>query len=347
MAGFAFHFGAVMIDPSDELLKIFFHEHGITPPIRIARILGGRNSEVHRVSNPNGQWILKKYFHQSNDKRDRLGTEFDFLRFLEGSCNNMVARALGMDRALHIALYSPLSGTRPMEITTAHISQAVNFIKAINLSRNESAALALPKAADACLNLRAHMNLAASRIERLLAIRPNHDLEMYAYQFIKEKLLPLWLRLKANLTLRLSPSKIELPLPIESQIISPSDFGFHNALEHQGKLFFLDFEYAGWDDPAKLVCDFICQPDLPITQIQVKQFINELLPELPGSKLVEHRVEMLLPVHRLKWCCILLNEFRIEDRNRRIHAGLGTDGLLSNQLRKAKWYFDTYLEKSY
>ena len=34
--------------------------------------------------------------------------------------------------------------------------------------------------------------------------------------------------------------------------LSPSDFGFHNALRTPaGTMVFLDFEYFGWDDPAK------------------------------------------------------------------------------------------------
>ena len=47
--------------------------------------------------------------------------------------------------------------------------------------------------------------------------------------------------------------------------MSPSDFGFHNALATPGgRLVFIDFEYAGWDDPAKLANDFFCQPAVPV-----------------------------------------------------------------------------------
>ena len=28
---------------------------------------------------------------------------------------------------------------------------------------------------------------------------------------------------------------------------------------------FIDFEYAGWDDPSKLICDFFCQPAVKAT----------------------------------------------------------------------------------
>ena len=34
----------------------------------------------------------------------------------------------------------------------------------------------------------------------------------------------------------------------EDSILSPSDFGFHNIISKNQKLYFIDFEYAGWDD---------------------------------------------------------------------------------------------------
>src|SRR6185503_11886129 len=46
--------------------------------------------------------------------------------------------------------------------------------------------------------------------------------------------------------------------------LSPSDFGYHNAvLADDETVRFFDFEYAGWDDPAKLVCDFFNQVEVP------------------------------------------------------------------------------------
>jgi thiamine kinase-like enzyme len=48
------------------------------------------------------------------------------------------------------------------------------------------------------------------------------------------------------------------PLPKSQKILSPSDFGMHNAIfDCTGHFTFIDFEYFGWDDPAKLVADFL------------------------------------------------------------------------------------------
>lgn len=336
-----------MTDLAVESLKIFCQQHGVSTPFGLERIRSGRNSDVHKISNSHGQWILKHYYQQGSDKRDRLRTEFNFLTYLKKVGISLVARPLGIDPDLHCALYTYLPGVRPGTIKPSHINQAVHFIKNINLSQNASEAPELPMAADACLSWQAHMELAASRIDRLLAVQPKQELEIDAHKFVRDQLLPLWLRIQSNLKKVLTTSQIGLPLSMDERIISPSDFGFHNALESQGELYFLDFEYAGWDDPAKLICDFICQPELPVTQSQGQQFTEELISELAHRNKLKRRVELLLPVHRLKWCCILLNEFRLEDRNRRFHAGVRTDGLLADQLGKSKSYFSTHLSTSH
>ena len=43
---------------------------------------------------------------------------------------------------------------------------------------------------------------------------------------------------------------------MEDLQISPSDFGFHNALRTNTGPVFFDFEFSGWDDPAKTIIDF-------------------------------------------------------------------------------------------
>ena len=45
-------------------------------------------------------------------------------------------------------------------------------------------------------------------------------------------------------------------ISIPNRILSPSDFGLHNTISKKNKLYFFDFEYFGWDDPIKLICDF-------------------------------------------------------------------------------------------
>ena len=78
------------------------------------------------------------------------------------------------------------------------------------------------------------------------------------YQKIKNTSLSKWP--KCNL---------ESKLPEKNWFLSPSDFGFHNALRgNNGKIIFLDFEYFGWDDPVKLCCDTILHPGMRLSSMQ-------------------------------------------------------------------------------
>lgn len=329
-----------MANPAVEPLELFCRRHGVTGSFELHPIRAGRNSQVSLLSSPDGRWILKHYYQPpGGDRRDRLGTEYGFLAFLQQMGVSGVPAPLGMDRAANLALYSYLPGQRPGVIYPRHISRAAEFIKQVNRFRATAQAEALPLASDACLGWQAHLELAESRIARLLAVESASGVAREAREFVASRLSPLWEKVKIELASW--PGTVLLPL--EDRILSPSDFGFHNTLEHEESLSFLDFEYAGWDDPAKLICDFMCQPELPVTREQGRQFMDELLQGLPAADEVARRVELLLPVHRLKWCCILLNEFRLEDRKRREHAGLASDSLLIEQLGKAQWYFDAHL----
>lgn len=329
-----------MATPAVEPLEQFCRRHGVTGAYELKAIRAGRNSQVSLLSGPDGRWILKHYYQPpGGDRRDRLGTEYGFLAFLQQMGVPGVPAPLGTDRTSNLALYSYLPGRRPEVIQPRHIRQAAGFITQVNRFRTTMPAQALPLASDACLGWQAHLELAESRIARLLAVEAGSGVAREAREFVVSRLSPLWAKVKIELASRPGQAL----LPPEDRILSPSDFGFHNTLEHGASLFFVDFEYAGWDDPAKLICDFMCQPELPVTAEQGRQFMDELLRGWSGADEVARRVASLLPVHRLKWCCILLNEFRMEDRKRREHAGLASESLLSEQLGKAQWYFDTHL----
>ena len=64
-------------------------------------------------------------------------------------------------------------------------------------------------------------------------------------------------KLKKNLTLKKSKFKnINLNLQRKDLCVSPSDFGFQNTLISKNIVYFIDFEYAGLDDPVKCILDF-------------------------------------------------------------------------------------------
>ena len=81
--------------------------------------------------------------------------------------------------------------------------------------------------------------------------------DQLAIQFLEE-LQYFWSQLASEVEATATASGwLNKSLDKEQYCISPSDFGFHNALlKSNGDIKFIDFEYAGFDDPAKITSHF-------------------------------------------------------------------------------------------
>jgi hypothetical protein len=135
----------------------------------------------------------------------------------------------------------------------------------------------------------------------------------------------------------------DTPLAREQRTLSPSDFGFHNALRLAGGgLIFLDFEHFGWDDPAKMAADFLLHPheDMAFGERLKEYFLVQLLARFDDSGgWLGERIRLVLPLFALKWCVILLNEFVPAHLERRRFAGpdeRNREELLMDQVQKAR-----------
>jgi hypothetical protein len=156
------------------------------------------------------------------------------------------------------------------------------------------------------------------------------SLSTEALQFLRTGVTPTLNKVKdrANTLLRESRGDFDREIPGDQRTLSPSDYGFHNALRRpDGRLMFLDFEYFGWDDPAKMISDFLLHPAMALSTVHKRQFLESACADLdPSSGRLEARVLAVYPLWALKWILILLNEFVPELRRRRQFAGSGDGG---------------------
>ena len=105
------------------------------------------------------------------------------------------------------------------------------------------------------------------------------------------------------------------------QILSPSDFGFHNAiLRNEGEICFLDFEYFGRDDPVKLMADFIWHPGMSLDPYHKKKWLKGTFKIFNNDPDIFSRFHAAWPLYGLKWSLILLNEFREDGWYKRVYA---------------------------
>lgn len=295
----------------------------------VPRLLsGGANNRVVRLECADGEpLLLKEYFAHAGDTRDRFAAEHAFYRY---ACETAGVAAMPHPRGWAArerwGLFEFVPGQRASagQIDAAAVDAALAFFTTLNAARHHPTARALPAASDACFSVADHFAIVTHRLDRLAGIDGDSPLDAEARAFVQHELQPAWAAVQsegAEALRRLHAE--ESALPEAQRCLSPSDFGFHNALRRaDGSWAFFDFEYAGWDDPAKLVCDFFTQPAVPVPAAHFDSFARGVAKalDLPSVADFVARCRALRPVHQLKWCGIMLNEFLGSQQVRRRFA---------------------------
>ena len=285
-------------------------------------LFGGRNNRTFRITGPEGHWLLKQYFQDANALRNRFESEWRWSQFCTQQGVSWVPQAIARDEETHSSLFEYIDGRRlgRDEVSEIHVEQAAAFVAEVNRLRQTESAKSLPNAAEACFSLEEHLQCVNRRVQRLSGLTVQDQLDEELLHWLNESLLPTWQSITNHLKINVSDEQRSQELSFSHRCLSPSDFGFHNALiTVAGKLYFFDFEYAGWDDPAKLVCDFFWQQDLPAPR-HTKPRLIEAVSEPCLRDELESRIGLLTPVYGIKWCCLILNEFLAADRRRREFA---------------------------
>jgi len=301
---------------------------------RINKIKSGKNNKVYIVNFKDGEkYVLKMYYACVNDKRDRFKSEMAFLDFAHQNGIKNVPKIIAADKRKRAAIFQHIDGRdfKKNDVDADAINEAMNFFKQINKYRNSLSAKRIGTASEACFSIDEHINLVKKRLEKLLTIRVKTNVDKRCYDFTK--------RLSSTLDSCISSiektgksNDISLHRKLSSGeiCISPSDFGFHNAIMgNNGKIYFHDFEYAGWDDPAKTICDFFCQPEIPVDFKYFSSFVKSVSSWQNGYNFAEN-VKMIFPIYQIKWCCIMMNEFLIDGLERRNFS----TGVIDKESRK-------------
>lgn len=306
----------------------------------VTPLRGGRNNRVSRIDSSAGVHLLKEYQHNPQDLRDRLAHETAFLRHLGRAGCSAGPHLFASVPAEHIALLEFIEGAplRISEIGEAEVDQAIDFFLGANAESviTTPAARELPPASEACFSIATHLATTQRRVDRLTEMLVNDEVDSAARHFVARELIPAWAAIRAAI-LGEWPQEEErdASFPSYERCLSPSDFGFHNALRQpDGRIRFLDFEYAGWDDPAKLICDFMNQPDMLLPRALGNRFRDAVISVHRNPESLHRRVLALRPLYQLKWACICLNDFLPLGRERLAFThGPGTD---SRQRREAQ-----------
>lgn len=325
-----------MSAPRDAFAAALRRERG-EEVVEVRPLAGGANSEVWEVETARGnRYLAKRYPPPASGGGDRLGTEYGAYTFLRGHGVLGVPEPVCALPEERLAVYGFVAGERlaPGGVGPEAVRQAAAFLGSLHALRGEAGAERLPVAKEACFSLAAHEALVRGRLERLRG-RPagGDDADRGLDRYLDAEFAPhleevvLWAREAADRH-RIDPAA---ELPPAARTLSPSDFGFHNAIRRpDGELVFIDFEYFGWDDPAKTVADFFLQPAVPVPREQRLPFFRAVAGFYgPG---LERRLPLVYGYLSLKWCLIILNVF--------LRPGAPDPAARDRQLGRARSHLD-------
>jgi hypothetical protein len=310
-----------------------------TGGMEVAPVDGGANNKVFAVHTKSGKYLAKIYYSNPSDTRNRLNAEYSFLEYARKIGLECVPKPISTSPEKNMGLYEFVQGRKLIssELSLQYITQAASFVRALNERPDRGKTLGT--ASEGCFSIEQHFLLTDMRVKRLFDLPVVTEIDCKALFFVG-KIDAAWTKIKDTIVAR--SGSISIQLDATDRCISPSDFGFHNALlRDTEEICFIDFEYAGWDDPAKMIGDFFSQPAIPVSLENFDIFISEALGYSKNKDELAQRARLLLPLFQIKWCCIMLNDFLPEGGRRRQFANPISEPWQRKrlQLEKAQQFF--------
>jgi hypothetical protein len=313
----------------------------------LSPLQGGRNNRVFHAFGPSGNVLIKQYFFSPSDKRDRLTSEFLMLSFLREQGVMNIPEPILSDTTSHTGIYQFIQGSH-VDVNAISEQDVILFSELLNKMyylRNAPDAQKLPQASEACFSIKEYVLKIKKRFALFSQLVSVDSITTKMSAFILDNLLPFLNKIVSQV--ESNESLYTKALHSSLHTLSPSDHGFHNAIRNSdGMLYFIDFEYAGWDDPVKMVCDALLQPDKPVPEKFYPLFLKNVEQVMDPIDHFTNRIEYVYPLLGIKWCLIMLNEFLPSSESRRKFAGkhTGTDIRLV-QLERSMNLFDKINEQ--
>jgi len=296
------------------------------PVLSVEPAAAGGNNRVYRIATADGVFALKFYPAQADDRRDRLGQEYRALEFLAAHGVTGVPRPITRDPGLACAVHQWIEGAPVADPGKADVDAMVALADRLAALTAEPAAATLAPASAHCFSGRAVAGQIDERLGRLRDIAVESALKRFLDDEFAPRLAPLLRR--AGGIYEDAGLDFDAELKPASLTLSPSDFGFHNALRTgDGSIAFVDFEYFGWDDPVKMVADALWHPGSAFTPTLARRFRTgaERIFRGRDGDAFPIRLRALYPLFGMIWCLIVLNEFLPEPWKRRMAAGNAGD----------------------
>ena len=265
-------------------------------------IHSGRNSLSWKIRNDKATYFLKKYITKPRDNRNRLATEKGFLNLLKSQNIENIPKIICFSREYNWIVLSWIKGNPISNPNYQDWDDLLDFLASVQKIQKKDISFEIKNASESCFDILSHAKFIQFRIKDFLQNLDDNKPSLIR-NWIEENLLKT---INNYLYERIYNIK-EICYKKNTAILSQSDIGFHNTLRFEGKLYFFDFEYAGWDDPYKQYTDLVIQPENLLNYNQATSLLNRfgiiLNKKIDLNILLEY-----IFLYRLKWTIIILKQ---------------------------------------
>lgn len=291
------------------LIQKLVEKHHTSSVKSISVLSGGANNQAFKIELNDSTLLFGKAYSPSEPQSPfKLTREREFAIHLKRHNINNVPKPLYVDKKNFISIFDFIDGKKISQLPPNFEPQVMEFMNKLALASKDYEQYAT----EAVNKLIDFHQLVEKRLNLFKAITPPQKLENEFNQLIEnisERTNTIYQTIKENEFWHQA---------LDNYMLSPSDFGFHNALIADNAINFIDFEYAGLDSPWKIFSDFFSQPEIPIPLTFSREWLNQkkftALKEKPATLLKVYELTLL------KWCLIMLNEFKTDTRKRREFA---------------------------
>lgn len=271
----------------------------------LVRLQGGINNHVYRCGDRRF-WVIKGYAPLEPGLRDRMQAEVEFLRYAAHAAPSFTPELIHEDLSRRCVVLEHLKGEEFPEGVSPPpeaVDAAVLFFRCLNEDHSAARQAIGLDASEGFLSLTEHLDNIEQRILKMGCDHLSSEIKQKA-ELLFCSLQKEFEYVHFSINQQINSGVLNNSITPEECHVSPGDFGFHNAIQTDAGLKFIDFEFSGWDDPVKTLLDFILQPRVP--------FIGGRSPLRASLKVnqpfdIERRYQALMPILRLKWACIILS----------------------------------------
>ncbi len=319
--------------------------------LQIQLLPSSGNNRIFKVKLKDGSnYVIKQYLHLNEDLRPRMQAEFGHLNALWKLGFQNIPQPILKEGSW--AVYSLIEGTSVKSIELAEIDEILSFLLRLSDISSELREFSILPGSDSRACLGDYIDQIERRYNRLVQEASTSDLEKEINVFFEQKLLPHKEFIFSKFYDSIESLGWDLRRPFEEtqQIFSPSDLGFHNILASatdKGRLIFLDFEYSGWDDPAKLLADFFHHVGQQVSWEHKWYLLGKFAEHRKQDPDFLRRWETVIDMIGLEWVLIVLNIIDPQEMRRKRFANPSLDpvDLIKTRLSKASQMINEMSER--